>query len=49
MPRPNTDLAPLRTRAEQIVDEIAAEKLADQAPIRQLPASPPVKPPAPGR
>ena len=42
--------APLRTRAEQIADELAAEQRPPQPTMRQLPNDvPPEKPPLPGR
>jgi hypothetical protein len=42
--------SPLRTRAEQIADELAAEQRAPEPTIRRLPdEAPAVKPALPGR
>ena len=49
-PIPRRDHVPLRSRAEQIADELARQELADQPTTRQLPTAPlPVAPRPPGR
>ncbi len=50
IPIPRHDLVPLRSRAEQIADELARQDLVEQPTTRQLPTAPtPVAPRLPGR
>ena len=49
-PTPRRDHAPLRSRAEQIADELVTQELDEQPTTRQLPTEPvPVRPRPPGR
>ena len=49
-PRTRPAPPPLRSRAEQIADELAAEQRAPEPTVRRLPdEAPPVKPALPGR
>jgi hypothetical protein len=50
IPIPRRDPVPLRSRAEQIADELARQDLVEQPTTRQLPTDPtPVAPRPPGR